>query len=160
MSDRTRQMPDNYLEDEILKLECNIDDCSGEALGFAMDCLLEEGALDVFYTPIFMKKNRPAYLLSVLCRGEDRQRLEKVLFAQTSTIGIRRQRMERTVLRREERLMTTSFGTVWVKAVYPPTGERLVPEYESVAAIARDCEVPFIELYRQIEEEVRKGEME
>ena len=141
--------------DNICKLECNIDDCSGEALGFAMARLLEAGALDVHYTPVFMKKNRPAYLLTVLCRPEDRERMEEILFTETTTIGVRRQEMERTVLKREARSVNTSFGSVQVKILKLPNGaQRAVPEYESAAAIAKSKNLPFMHVYQAIEKEL------
>ncbi len=79
-------------EDTIVKLECNVDDCTGEALGFAAERLMREGARDAHYTPVFMKKGRPAYQLTVVCRESDRQRMERIVFEETSTVGIRRSR--------------------------------------------------------------------
>lgn len=81
-----------FPQDEIVRLETNLDDCTGECLGYAMECLLAAGARDVFYTPVFTKKNRPAYLLTVLCKEEDRQKLEEIIFMETTSIGIRRKR--------------------------------------------------------------------
>ena len=83
---------DTTTPDKIWKLECNIDDCGGEVLGYTMERLMENGALDACYLPIYMKKNRPAYMLTVLCRPEDRERLEDIIFEETTTIGIRRGR--------------------------------------------------------------------
>lgn len=84
-------------------LEANIDDCSGEAFGFAMESLLEAGAADVWYTPVFMKKNRPAYMLSLICREEEISRMEDILFIQTTTIGVRRYPVSRTILDRKKK---------------------------------------------------------
>ena len=80
-------------------METNIDDCSGEMLGFVMEQLLDQGALDVFFTSIFMKKNRPAYRLTVVCNEEKMGLLQKVIFTQTTTIGIRYRKEQRTVLK-------------------------------------------------------------
>ena len=77
-------------EGELWLLESNIDDCTGEALGYAMECLLEAGARDAFFTPIYMKKNRPAYRLSVLCDEEHIREMDEILFRETTTIGVRR----------------------------------------------------------------------
>lgn len=74
-------------KDEICKLETNIDDCSGEALGFLMERLMQVGAKDVHYTPVYMKKNRPAYQVNVICKKEDAEKLEKLIFQGTTTIG-------------------------------------------------------------------------
>ena len=82
-------------------METNIDDCSGEMLGFVMEQLLDQGALDVFFTSIFMKKNRPAYRLTVVCNEEKMDLLQKVIFTQTTTIGIRYRKEQRTVLKRQ-----------------------------------------------------------
>ncbi len=140
--------------DGVWELECNIDDCSGETLGYAMERLFAAGARDVHFTPVYMKKNRPGTLLTVLCGSEERERMEEILFTETTTIGVRRQWMERTVLPREERLVTTSFGEVRVKAVMRNGAEELIPEQESVAAIAREKHLPFLEAEQRIRREL------
>lgn len=148
--------------DTICKLECNLDDCSGEVLGYTMERLMKEGALDVCYLPIYMKKNRPAYMLTVLCHPEDQQKMEQIIFAETTTIGIRRQFMERTVLPRKIEQKKSSLGAVSVKRMLREAGETLTLEYETVAAIARKTGLPFREVYRSIELELfgknKKGE--
>lgn len=85
---------------DIYKLETNIDDCGGEILGFVMERLFEAGARDVHYIPVYMKKNRPAYLLNVICSEADIETLEQIIFEETTTIGIRRIQMESTGLKR------------------------------------------------------------
>lgn len=132
--------------DSIYKLEANIDDCPGEAFGYAMERLFAEGARDVYYTPIFMKKNRPAYQLNVICGSGDVTRLEQVIFHETTTIGIRRVEMERTVLAREKRMADTSLGRLEVKAC----GDRVYPEYESLAAVCRERDIPYPEAYHRV----------
>ena len=101
--------------DYIYKLESNIDDCTGEMLGCVMERLFEAGAKDVHYTPVYMKKNRPAYQLNVICNEADITKLEQIIFQETTTIGIRRVRMERTVLKRETRMLETAVGKDLVK---------------------------------------------
>ena len=76
--------------DSLELLETNLDDCTGEVLGYTMNLLLKAGANDVWYTPIYMKKNRPAYMLSVLCRESSRETMEDIIFTHTTSIGIRR----------------------------------------------------------------------
>lgn len=142
--------------DCIYKLETNIDDCSGEALGYLMERLFDKGALDVSYTPVFMKKNRPAYQLNVICNECDMERLEKIIFKGTTTIGIRRIRLERTVLKRELINVNTSIGSALVKVCYLDMEKRFYPEYQSVSAICDDKDIPYIEAYNIIQEECKK----
>ena len=123
--------------DSLTLLETNVDDCTGEALGFVMEQLMTAGARDVFYTPVYMKKNRPAYLLSVLCTEANRATLERLIFTHTTTIGIRRMSVARTTLSRRSGKVETSFGAIDVKFYDAPDGVRVTPEYESVAAICR-----------------------
>lgn len=145
---------DTTTPNEIWKLECNIDDCGGEVLGYTMERLMENGALDACYLPIYMKKNRPAYMLTVLCRPEDRERLEDIIFEETTTIGIRRALMQRTILQRRKSTGQTSLGDVAVKTMKKKNGEVPTLEYESVAAIAREQHLPFREVYRRLEKEL------
>ncbi|MEI3279789.1 MAG: nickel insertion protein [Eubacterium ramulus] len=110
----------------------------------AVKCSLHNGASDgkwcfgcLLLFPIYMKKNRPAYMLTVLCRPEDRERLEDIIFEETTTIGIRRALMQRTILQRRKSTEQTSLGDVAVKTMKKKNGEVPTLEYESVAAIAR-----------------------
>lgn len=88
---------DGHDESSMWVMEANLDDCTGEALGYAMEVLLEAGARDVWYTPAYMKKNRPAYVLHVLTTAEKREELEQLVFSCTTTIGVRRYPVERTI---------------------------------------------------------------
>lgn len=134
-------------EDTIVKLECNVDDCTGEALGFAAERLMREGARDAHYTPVFMKKGRPAYQLTVVCRESDRQRMERIVFEETSTVGIRRVAMDRTVMDRRIDEVNTPIGRVQVKVCTIDGIEKSHPEYESLAAICREKGIPFRDAY-------------
>jgi len=138
-------------QDVIWKLESNIDDCSGEVLGYVMERLFEAGARDVHYTPVFMKKNRPAWQLNVICAKEDIEKLEQIIFRETTTIGIRRMEMERTVLRREERIVDTVFGPAQVKVCEARGVKRSYPEYESVARLAGEHQAPFSQVYQTVQ---------
>ena len=138
-------------QDVIWKLESNIDDCSGEVLGYVMERLFEAGARDVHYTPVFMKKNRPAWQLNVICAKEDIEKLEQIIFRETTTIGIRRMEMERTVLRREERIVDTVFGPAQVKVCEARGVKRFYPEYESVARLAGEHQAPFSQVYQTVQ---------
>ncbi len=140
--------------DFVYKLESNIDDCTGEALGYVMDRLFEAGARDV-NIPVYMKKNRPAYQLNVLCSEETVPRIEEIIFKETTTIGIRRVRMERTVMRREIRTLTTSLGEAKVKVCRLGCSDiiRVYPEYESAADISREKKLPYQDVWRQLQKE-------
>ena len=134
----------------IIKMETNIDDCSGEVLGFVMERLMKAGARDVHYVPVFMKKNRPAWVLNVICKEEDIETLQNIIFEETTTIGIRYSIMERTILPRETRTLPTPWGEVLAKVCTLNGKEQLYPEYESVAQLSREKEIPFAEIYRYI----------
>ena len=146
-------------EGELWLLESNIDDCPGEVMGYAMDCLLEAGARDVFFTPIFMKKNRPAYKLSVLCDEEHIREMDEILFRETTTIGVRRCRVERDVLPRRFAEVQTELGAAKVKICALPDGEEVFyPEYESVRELAKRSGKSYREVYRLVKEEAEKRE--
>lgn len=129
-------------KDTIYKLETNIDDCTGEMLGYVMERLMEAGARDVHFIPIYMKKNRPAYELSVICDECRIKELEQIIFEETTTIGIRRLKMERTVLHREDAKVMLKEGELMVKKCTLPDGQvRFYPEYDSAAIVAKKAGV-------------------
>ena len=130
-------------------LETNLDDCTGEMLGLAMEMLLDAGAADVWYTPIHMKKNRPAYMMSVLCRESSIEAMEEIILTQTTTIGIRRYPTERTVLERSEIQVETSYGPADVKVCAYKGKTFFYPEYESIRRICREQGVDFQTAYHQ-----------
>ena len=133
--------------DTIVKLESNIDDCTGETLGYVMECLYGAGAREANYMPVFMKKNRPAWLLTVLCKKEQIPAMEQIIFRETTTIGIRRQEMERTILKREKRTVTTPLGEVEVKVCTFDGKEYFYPEYESVKKLCKKTGMSYKEAY-------------
>lgn len=122
----------------IAQLACNLDDMTPEALGFAQERLWEAGALDVTTAPIGMKKNRPGVQLACLCRLEDREKLVSVLFAHTTTLGVRESLCTRYTLARSQRTVETEHGPVRVKEARGWGVTREKPEYEDVAKIARE----------------------
>lgn len=122
--------------DEVFELACNLDDMTPEDVGFAMERLLEAGALDVYTLPIGMKKNRPGTMLCVLCKPEDRQRMAEGMFRYTTTLGIRETAHGRYVLRRESRTRQTPFGPVREKLAEGFGVSRRKPEYEDIRRIA------------------------
>ena len=113
-------------------LETNMDDVTGEALGYTMEKLMAAGARDTYYRSIFMKKGRPAYLLRVICNEADIEKLENIIFTHTTTIGIRRYPIQRHILEREIITIDTEWGKARVKKCVLENGVRMYPEYEDV----------------------------
>ena len=133
--------------EKVWLLESNIDDCSGEVMGYAMEKLLEEGALDVHYTPCFMKKNRPGYILSVIVPGELVERAEDLIFEHTTTIGIRKRPLERSCMSREQVEIATEYGMIAVKKCSWKEIVKFYPEYESVKSAAEKANVSFKQVF-------------
>jgi uncharacterized protein (TIGR00299 family) protein len=137
--------------DMIWVLETNLDDCSPEMIGYAIDRLFTAGALDVFITPVQMKKNRPGALLTVLASTATRDELEMILFCETATFGIRRYTVERSKLRREAVTVETPWGPVRAKRGEGTKGLLVVtPEYEDCARVAREHSIPFREVFETV----------
>jgi len=138
--------------DQVMLLETNLDDVAPEIVAYAKKQLLDAGALDVFTTPIQMKKNRSGVMLSVLCRPPEAERFETILFNETNTFGIRRSLVQRSKRLRREETVTTPFGPVKGKLGWR-TGERpcFVPEFDDCARIAGEVGVPLREVYRAAE---------
>ena len=124
--------------EEILELSCNLDDCTGEAIGFAMERLLDAGALDVYWTSVGMKKNRPAVLLTCMCREETREAILETLFRHTTTLGVRASRCDRYTLTRTARTVDTAHGPVRVKSAEGFGVKREKAEFDDLARIARE----------------------
>lgn len=134
-------------EEEVVVLQANIDDCTGEILGYTSELLFQKGALDVFYIPIYMKKNRPAYTLTVIGRKQDKEELQDIIFQETTTLGIRYQIEERSILKRENIEIPTKYGLLKAKKVIHHGKEYIYPEYESLKKLARENNIPLKELY-------------
>ena len=137
-------------KDTVWKLECDIDDSTGEQLGYALEKLYQEGAREAHFAPVFMKKNRPGWELTVICDREHLQKMEEVIFRQTTTIGIRRQEMERTVLTRKTVDVKTRFGVIPVKVSGEGTYKRVHPEYEHVSGAASEHGAAFGAVYDEV----------
>ncbi len=144
-------------EDTLELLETNLDDCTGEALGYTIHLLLKAGANDVWYTPIYMKKNRPAYMLSVLCRESSREVMEDIIFTHTTSIGIRRFTAERTALERRKIQVETAYGMAEVKICSHKGKEYCYPEYDSISAL---CEQQADADFHAVYEAAVKAAME
>ena len=140
--------------DEIIQIDTTIDDQSGEELGYIMSLLLEEGALDVHYTPVYTKKNRPATHLTLLIQRGDLERFTAILFEQTSTIGFRYQNVQRKVMTRTFETQQTSLGAVKVKKNQYGTFTKSTLEYEDCARIAHETGLSIQAVYQQLTKEL------
>jgi hypothetical protein len=139
------------LSDRVLELQCNLDDMTPEDIGFATEQLLEAGALDVYTTPIQMKKNRPGTLLSCLIQPQDRQRFVELLFRHTTTLGVRETEHRRAILDRKTAEKNTPYGAVAVKVASGWGVRREKPEYEDLQRIAREQNISLEELRKTFE---------
>jgi uncharacterized protein (TIGR00299 family) protein len=134
-------------------LETNLDDISGEQIGFAIEMAWQAGALDVFTTPIQMKKNRPGTMLSVLCRREERKQMESILLRHTGTLGVRHRKQWRVVVPRAQIEIDTPWGVVSGKVSKLPTGEiDFSPEYEDCSQIARENSLRLVDVFAEVKE--------
>jgi uncharacterized protein (TIGR00299 family) protein len=138
----------DLLRDEVVVIETNLDDTTPEVLGYAMERLLGAGALDVYFTPIQMKKNRPGTLLGVIARPDRVEVLSDVILSETTSLGVRTRSADRLIAERREERVETPLGTVGVKL--KRLGDRWIasPEYEDCARIARERDVPLAEVFQ------------
>lgn len=152
VTDDTENNTENHTErDAICKLETNIDDCSGEILGYTMERLFAAGARDVHYMPVFMKKNRPGWQLNVICDETKIAELEQIIFEETTTIGIRRIPVERSVLDRQIQKVMTPLGEAEVKVCQIGQKKKIYPEYESVVKLCKEHHMTYQEVYDLIQ---------
>lgn len=140
--------------DEIVKIETNLDDLNGEAMAQVQELLFGAGALDVFFTPIYMKKNRPAYMLAVLCKPPYQDKMTKLIFAHTTSIGVRYERMKRTVMQRRELSGMVKSVEVSAKECRYDDIVRLYPEYESIHKLLEAYGTDYATAYELIRNHV------
>jgi uncharacterized protein (TIGR00299 family) protein len=138
--------------DQVWVLETNLDDTPAEVVGYCFERLFAAGALDVFATPIQMKKNRPGVLLSVIAAEADLPALEDILFRETATFGVRRYPARRQKLQREATTVETPWGVVSAKRGWREGVSVITPEYEDCARVAREFGVPLREVYRAVQQ--------
>jgi uncharacterized protein (TIGR00299 family) protein len=139
------------LTEPIISVETSIDDMNPEFYGYLMDRLFEDGALDVYLVPVFMKKNRPGTLVQVLCKPDKKQAITHRIFLETTTIGVRFQEVHRQTLPRKHCKIKTIYGEVRVKQIeIPGDGPRFAPEYEECRKIAHERRIPLKEVYAEI----------
>jgi hypothetical protein len=143
--------------DQIFILETSIDDMNPELFSFIMERLYSDGALDVYWIPVYMKKNRPGTLIQVLCEEDEKDRLIQRLLSETTSLGVRYYRAARKLLAREQLMIETSYGKIQVKRVKDPDGgERLIPEYDVCKEIALKQNLPLRVVYETIARETAK----
>jgi pyridinium-3,5-bisthiocarboxylic acid mononucleotide nickel chelatase len=146
-----RPRPSRRTDDSVVILETNLDDTTGEQIGFAIEQLWREGALDVFSTPIYMKKGRPATLLTVIAKPEDRVAMERLMFQHTGTLGVRWRRQSRTTLARAHVDVQSPWGLVAGKVSQLPDGTvEFSPEYEACRAIALEEGYRLVEVMDEV----------
>ncbi|MFS0862682.1 nickel insertion protein [Fredinandcohnia sp. 179-A 10B2 NHS] len=155
----SKKLPPNHehIDDQMIKLEVNLDNMSGEWLGYVMDLLFEAGANDVYYTPIFMKKNRPGVLLQLLCAQSKLEQMKKILFSETTTLGLRYYPLVVHRLERKFTEVSTQWGKVTVKeGVFEGQVVQKAPEYEDCRQIATQYEMPLKKVYEAVWKEYHK----
>ncbi|NLA87238.1 MAG: LarC family nickel insertion protein, partial [Clostridiales bacterium] len=133
--------------DAVVDISCNLDDMTPEAIGFAAELLFENGALDVYTTPVYMKKNRPATILTCLCKPDDRHHLSQLMLTHTTTIGVRYQTLRRDILTYTWQTVQTLYGEIRIKTVRDSGFMKQKPEYEDVRAASLKHDVPFSQVY-------------
>ncbi len=145
---------DEDVEDRVFELSCNLDDMTGEELGFAMEVLMKKGALDVYTSPINMKKSRPGILLNVLCKEENRRELVQEIFTHTTTLGIRENSLKRYTLDRTVEEVDSAYGPVHIKrsSGYDVTRKKL--EYDDIYKIAVEKKLSLREVKKKIGEDL------
>ncbi len=150
------ELEPEYHEDELVTIETNIDDLNPEIYPFVLERLFGAGAHDAYLIPIIMKKGRPGVLLSILVNRDKLDAILKVVFSETTTLGVRIQHTERKKLPRSKKEVKTSLGIVTVKSVVLDGEERLLPEFEECRRIATERKIPLREVYRIIDSELKK----
>jgi uncharacterized protein (DUF111 family) len=138
-------------QEEMLVIETNVDDMNPQLYDHVMDRLFAAGARDVFLSSIQMKKNRPATLLTAICEPSQRDPIAKIIFEETSTIGVRSYPVSRLILKREAKRIKTRYGEVNVKIVEQPDGKkRITPEYDDLKRLASAKKIPLRRLYEEM----------
>ena len=144
----------NYLADEIVSIETNIDNMNPEIYPYVIEKIISAGAHDAYLIPILMKKGRPGIILSALVERVKVDRILDIIFRETTTLGVRIQPIERKKLPRSAKQVQTSFGTVTAKFIIFEGKEQLRVEFEECKRIAAENNLPLAEVYRKLEKEL------
>jgi uncharacterized protein (TIGR00299 family) protein len=145
------EIPQKFNEEKLLLVETNIDDMNPEIYPYVIEKLLHSGANDAYLVPVIMKKGRPGILLSTLVNETKLDDILKVIFTQTTTLGVRILEIRRKKLKREQKEIDTPFGKVKFKIAIIENSERLVPEFEECKRIAEEKNIPLIQVYKILE---------
>jgi pyridinium-3,5-bisthiocarboxylic acid mononucleotide nickel chelatase len=148
------ELEPEYLSDEIVSMETNVDDMNPEIFPYVIEKLFSAGALDAYLIPIMMKKGRPGILLSVMVERAKSEKILEIVFRETTTLGVRIQPVERKKLHRAHKQMKTSFGIVSVKIISVEGKDQLRVEFEECKRIASEKNIPLAEVYRILEREL------
>lgn len=141
---------DDYISDEAMLIETNIDDMNPEFYDYIMDKLFSQGALDVFLTPIQMKKNRPSHMLSIIVYEQDLKEILEVLFSESTTLGVRLREIKRLRLAQQNFIAETKYGKIRVKVgIFKGEIKNIAPEYEDCKKMAKQHQVPLKEIYEE-----------
>ncbi len=150
------QHSEEHIDDQMVKMEVNLDDMPAEWLGYIMDLLLEAGANDIFYSPIYMKKNRPGVLLNLMCEFDRVDDMKRILFSETTTFGIRYYPISVHRLERRFTTVLTKWGDITVKeGLYQGMVIQQSPEYEECKRIAKNNQVPLKQVYSEVWEKIK-----
>jgi len=148
---KDEKLKDGYVSDEAVLIESNIDDMNPEFYDYIMDQLFSQGALDVFLTPIQMKKNRPANMLSIVIYEQNLKEILEVLFSESTTLGVRIREIKRLKLAQQNFIAETKYGKIKVKVgMFKGEIKNIAPEYEDCKKIAEQHQVPLKEVYEEV----------
>ncbi|MET3506328.1 nickel insertion protein [Halalkalibacter oceani] len=146
---------DEHIDEHMIKLEVNLDDMSPEWLGHLLDKLLEKGANDVFYIPIYMKKNRPGVMLQLLCAANKLDELKTLIFAETTTLGVRYYPLHVHRLERRFRQVETPWGAVTIKeGLHNGQVVQAAPEYDDCKRLAEEAAIPLKHVFQAVWKEL------
>ena len=147
---KDENLKDGYISDEAVLIETNIDDMNPEFYDYIMDQLFSQGALDVFLTPIQMKKNRPAHMLSIIVYEQDLKEILEVLFSESTTLGVRIREIKRLRLAQQNFIAETKYGKIRVKVgIFKGEIKNIAPEYEDCKKMTKQHQVPLKEVYEE-----------
>lgn len=153
---KDENLKDDYVRDEVVLIETNIDDMNPEFYDYIMDQLFSQGALDVFLTPIQMKKNRPAHMLSIIVYEQNLKEILEVLFSESTTLGVRVRKIKRLRLNQQNFMAETKYGKIKVKVgMFKGEIKNIAPEYEDCKKMAKQHQVPLKEVYEEVKKVIQ-----